>query len=101
MWPVIDTVFSKFAEDPRVMERTCRCMRFLVRSVSKQCAELLAPLVTKVIFNLIEDISKKNSLADSNGVYFFMVKYSLVHSARRKLRKEQTRVLPLPRLRPR
>ncbi|CAG0914816.1 unnamed protein product [Notodromas monacha] len=49
MWPVLDAVLTKYADDSRIMERTCRALRFLIRAVSKQCSELLTPLVPKLV----------------------------------------------------
>ena len=40
--------FDKFQKDRRVMERTCRCLRFALRLIGKQSAPLLQPLVAQV-----------------------------------------------------
>ncbi|KAL0881245.1 hypothetical protein ABMA27_002342 [Loxostege sticticalis] len=43
-WPVIRDVMQKYASDGRVMERSCRALRFAVRCVSSRAHHLLPPL---------------------------------------------------------
>ncbi|XP_045768939.1 transportin-3 [Maniola jurtina] len=43
-WPVINQVMNKYVSDGRVMERACRCVRFMVRSAGRHAAPLLPAL---------------------------------------------------------
>jgi len=49
VWPVLSMTFDKFQKDRRVMERTCRCLRFALRLIGKQSAPLLQPLVAQMV----------------------------------------------------
>ncbi|VVD03314.1 unnamed protein product [Leptidea sinapis] len=40
-WPVVHQVMNKYINDGRVMERACRCVRFMVRGTARAAAELL------------------------------------------------------------
>ena len=49
IWPVISAVCGAFISDTRIMERTCRTIRFSVRSLGLQSAPLLEPLVKQMV----------------------------------------------------
>lgn len=49
LWPVLSRTFMKFAADLRVMERTCRCVRYAIRCVGRQAAVILEPLVKQIV----------------------------------------------------
>lgn len=49
LWPVLSRTFMKFAADLRVMERTCRCVRYAIRCVGKQAMVILEPLVKQIV----------------------------------------------------
>lgn len=46
LWPVVSGVCSKFSADLRVVERVCRCVRFMVRCLGSSTVGILSPLVT-------------------------------------------------------
>ena len=48
MWTVLSNVCNAYQQDARIMERCCRCLRFAVRCLDKQCAHILEPLVKQV-----------------------------------------------------
>lgn len=48
-WPIISNILTKYQTDSRVMERTCRCIRYTMRSIGKQGAPLLEPLVKQIV----------------------------------------------------
>ncbi|RVE50748.1 hypothetical protein evm_004658 [Chilo suppressalis] len=43
-WPVLRDVMHKYAADSRVMERSCRALRFAIRCTGKHASGLLQPL---------------------------------------------------------
>ncbi|XP_023942284.1 transportin-3 [Bicyclus anynana] len=43
-WPVVNDVMNKYVSDGRVMERACRCVRFMVRGCGRPAAALLPAL---------------------------------------------------------
>ncbi|XP_017783001.1 PREDICTED: transportin-3 [Nicrophorus vespilloides] len=45
VWPVMSKVLNKYASELRIMERSCRTVRFMLRCVSQQVKELLESLV--------------------------------------------------------
>ncbi|XP_058793421.1 transportin-3 isoform X2 [Phymastichus coffea] len=49
MWPVISSAYALYQEDARIMERCCRCLKFIVRRLEKYSAHLLEPLVKQII----------------------------------------------------
>lgn len=49
IWPIVSQIFSKYQTDLRIMERTCRCIRYAMRSIGKQAAPLLEPLVKQIV----------------------------------------------------
>ncbi|XP_014226536.1 transportin-3 [Trichogramma pretiosum] len=49
MWPVLVKTCEKYQSDARIMERCCRCLRFLVRCLNTYCAHLLEPMVKLII----------------------------------------------------
>jgi len=49
IWPVVSSVCDTFLGDARIIERTCRTVRFAVRSLGTQSAPLLEPLVKQVV----------------------------------------------------
>lgn len=48
-WPLISRIMDKYQSDVRIMERTCRFIRYGIRAVSKQASHLLEPLVKQII----------------------------------------------------
>lgn len=48
-WPSITQIFTKYQSDLRIMERTCRLIRYAMRSIGKQAAPLLEPLVKQIV----------------------------------------------------
>ncbi|XP_044748390.1 transportin-3 [Coccinella septempunctata] len=49
IWPLLSKSFDKYQSDGRIMERCCRCMRFMLRCVSQQLAEILQSLVHQIV----------------------------------------------------
>ena len=49
IWPVVSAVCDVYASDARIMERTCRTIRFAVRCLGVQSAPLLEPLVKQMV----------------------------------------------------
>eukprot|EP00105_Crassostrea_gigas_P004006 XP_011417072.1 PREDICTED: transportin-3 isoform X1 [Crassostrea gigas] len=49
VWPVLSRACDKYQGDVRITERCCRCIRFAVRCLGKQSADLLTPLVSQMI----------------------------------------------------
>lgn len=49
IWPIISNTFMKYQTDLRVMERTCRCVRYAIRCVGKQATPILEPLVKQIV----------------------------------------------------
>ncbi|GAB0086294.1 transportin-3 [Sergentomyia squamirostris] len=49
IWPVMSSVFVKYQSDLRVMERTCRFVRYAIRCVGKQATPVLEPLVKQMV----------------------------------------------------
>ena len=49
MWPVLSNVCDIYQEDPRLMERCCRCLRFAVRCIGRHSVHILEPLVKQII----------------------------------------------------
>lgn len=49
VWPIISEILIKYQAEGRVMERVCRCVRYGVRSIGKQAAPLLEPLVKQMV----------------------------------------------------
>ena len=49
LWPVVSSVCDVYASDARIMERTCRTVRFAVRCLGVQSAPLLEPLVKQMV----------------------------------------------------
>ncbi|XP_073827400.1 transportin 3 [Musca autumnalis] len=48
-WPLISRVIDKYQTDVRVMERTCRLIRYSVRMVRKQASMLVEPLIHQMV----------------------------------------------------
>lgn len=48
MWPVLSSAWALYQEDPRIMERCCRCLKFIIRRLERYSAHLLEPLVKQV-----------------------------------------------------
>ncbi|XP_023297905.2 transportin-3 [Lucilia cuprina] len=48
-WPLISRLMDKYQTDVRVMERTCRLIRYGVRMVRKQASMLVEPLIHQMI----------------------------------------------------
>lgn len=49
LWSILTEIFSKYQTDLHIMERTCRCIRYAMRSIGKQAAPLLEPLVKQIV----------------------------------------------------
>lgn len=49
MWPLLSSTCSKYQTDVRIIERCCRCIRFMIRCVGKQSAPMLEPLVKQIV----------------------------------------------------
>uniref|UniRef100_A0A1B0GKH3 Putative nuclear transport regulator n=1 Tax=Lutzomyia longipalpis TaxID=7200 RepID=A0A1B0GKH3_LUTLO len=49
IWPVMSSVFVKYQADLRIMERTCRFIRYAIRCVGKQATPILEPLVKQMV----------------------------------------------------
>lgn len=49
VWPVVSGALDKYKASLRIMERACRCVRFMLRCVSQQIKEILESLVHQVI----------------------------------------------------
>ncbi|CAG9579102.1 unnamed protein product [Danaus chrysippus] len=43
-WPVVHRIMNKYVTEWRVMERSCRCVRFMVRCTGKHAVEMLDEL---------------------------------------------------------
>ncbi|XP_055836947.1 transportin-3 [Episyrphus balteatus] len=48
-WPLISRVMEKYQSDLRIMERTCRLIRYSVRMVGKLASPLVEPLVKQMV----------------------------------------------------
>lgn len=48
-WSIISIVLNKYQTDVRIMERTCRCIRYTIRCIGRQAAPLLEPLVKQIV----------------------------------------------------
>lgn len=71
VWPVLSRACDKYQGDVRITERCCRCIRFAVRCLGKQSADLLTPLVSQVrtpgdtqVHQIMSKYSCKRSLDD-------------------------------------
>ena len=49
VWPVISQTFNVYAQDTRIMERTCRTLRFVIRCLGTQSSPLVEPLVKLLV----------------------------------------------------
>lgn len=49
VWPILSKTFDKYQNDGRIMERCCRCLRFMLRCVSQQLVEILQNLVHQIV----------------------------------------------------
>ena len=49
IWPVLSAVFATFIADTRIIERSVRTVRFVVRSLGLQSAPLVEPVVTQMV----------------------------------------------------
>ncbi|KAK9891693.1 hypothetical protein WA026_015661 [Henosepilachna vigintioctopunctata] len=49
VWPVLSKAFDRYQSDVRIMERCCRCVRFMLRCISQQMKEILENLVRQII----------------------------------------------------
>lgn len=49
VWPIISEIFIKYQTDSRIMERSCRCIRYAMRSIGKQAAPILEQLVKQIV----------------------------------------------------
>ncbi|KAH8376949.1 hypothetical protein KR093_002325 [Drosophila rubida] len=48
-WPLISRVLDKYQSDLRIMERTCRLLRYALRMVRKQAVLLVEPLIKQIV----------------------------------------------------
>ncbi|KAH8267498.1 hypothetical protein KR018_009384 [Drosophila ironensis] len=48
-WPLISRVMDKYQADLRIMERTCRLLRYGIRMVRKQAILLVEPLIKQMV----------------------------------------------------
>lgn len=48
-WLVMSAILNKYQKNVRIMERSCRCIRYTLRCVGKQAAVLLEPLVVQIV----------------------------------------------------
>lgn len=49
VWPIVSRAFNKYQNDIRIMERCCRAVRFMLRSVSQQVRELVDAVATQIM----------------------------------------------------
>jgi len=49
VWPVLSNACIKYQTDVRIIERICRCIRFIIRCLGKHAQSLLKPLVTQIV----------------------------------------------------
>lgn len=49
IWPVISNLMDKYQTNVTVMERTCRLIRYAVRGIGQQSANILEPLVKQIV----------------------------------------------------
>lgn len=48
-WPLISRVLEKYQSESRIMERTCRLIRYAIRMVRKQAVLLVEPLIKQIV----------------------------------------------------
>ncbi|XP_068141625.1 transportin-3 [Drosophila tropicalis] len=48
-WPLISRIMDKYQSDLRIMERTCRLIRYSIRMVRKQAIMLVEPLIKQMV----------------------------------------------------
>jgi transportin-3 len=51
LWPVLCNTLDKYRSDQRIVERTSRCFRFILRCLRSHAAPLITPLVNLVIYH--------------------------------------------------
>lgn len=49
VWPIISELLNKYQTELSIMERACRCLRYAMRSIGKQAAPMLEPLVKQIV----------------------------------------------------
>ncbi|KAF5302301.1 hypothetical protein FQA39_LY10340 [Lamprigera yunnana] len=49
VWPVLSHIMEKYQSDLRIMERSCRCLRFILRCVSQQASQIIQSLITQIV----------------------------------------------------
>ncbi|XP_014259711.1 transportin-3 [Cimex lectularius] len=49
IWPVLSSVCTKYARDTHIIEKSCRCLRYILRCVGRQSANILEPLVKQIV----------------------------------------------------
>lgn len=49
VWPVLSQTCTVYVQDSRIMERTCRALRFVIRCIGTQSAPLVEPLVKLLV----------------------------------------------------
>lgn len=48
MWPFMSKICIRYKTDSRITEHFCRCLRFMIRLVSRSTTALLAPVAQQV-----------------------------------------------------
>lgn len=48
MWPSMSKICTRYKTDSRITEHFCRCLRFMIRLVSRSTTALLAPVAQQV-----------------------------------------------------
>uniref|UniRef100_T1GDV0 Importin N-terminal domain-containing protein n=1 Tax=Megaselia scalaris TaxID=36166 RepID=T1GDV0_MEGSC len=69
-WPLLSQVLEKYQSDVRIIERTCRLIRYGLRMVGKQASHLLEPLVKQMVllYNQHRHKPTFNMLQMENGL---------------------------------
>jgi len=49
LWPLLSQSFVKYGADVRIIERCCRCVRFVIRCLGKSSIGLLEPVVSLIV----------------------------------------------------
>lgn len=49
IWPVLSSCLNKYQSDVKVMEKCCRCIRFMLRCLNEFARGILEPLVKQIV----------------------------------------------------
>ncbi|XP_037947718.1 transportin-3-like [Teleopsis dalmanni] len=49
LWPLLSSILNKYQSNVRIMERTCRLLKYSIRILHKQVAPLVEPLVKHMV----------------------------------------------------